>query len=417
MLSDKVSDYFDGVAAKYLRPVDANPNKSNQHEIGGLPSAGFMKHLGTPQGHQKIRFTARQIYISDDSVVPEISDGRVTWYDVRSYDDKREPEYRLYYYPNSVTELISEGDFLLIAKLRDNSLLMIFTPADSTVENQLRLLFGLGKVGNRVSAGAVTEQELYLPLRLMLEDIGVPLEHQQPDESMWLEKLIREFGSKKFPTTQEFSIYARSNLARDVEPISDPDSTLIRWMDHEEKLFRVLERYYVQERLRMGFGNDGEDVDGFISYSLSVQNRRKSRVGHAFEGHLDYLFTQNGLQFEQGRGKGKVTENNSKPDFMFPGFSEYQNSDFCVQKLFMLGAKTTCKDRWRQVLTEAHRIPEKHLITLEPAISEKQTNEMRFHGLQLVLPTPIHNTYSENQRGWLMGLSEFIAFVKGRQVD
>jgi hypothetical protein len=33
----------------------------------------------------------------------------------------------------------------------------------------------------------------------------------------------------------------------------------------------------------------------------------------------------------------------------------------------MLGAKTTCKDRWRQVLTEAIKIPHKHLFTLETA--------------------------------------------------
>ena len=26
----------------------------------------------------------------------------------------------------------------------------------------------------------------------------------------------------------------------------------------------------------------------------------------------------------------------------------------------MLGVKTTCKDRWRQVLSEADRIPQKH---------------------------------------------------------
>lgn len=35
----------------------------------------------------------------------------------------------------------------------------------------------------------------------------------------------------------------------------------------------------------------------------------------------------------------------------------------------MLGAKTTIKERWRQVLEEANRIERKHLITLEPAVS------------------------------------------------
>lgn len=33
----------------------------------------------------------------------------------------------------------------------------------------------------------------------------------------------------------------------------------------------------------------------------------------------------------------------------------------------MLAAKTSTKDRWRQVLDEAGRIPDKHLFTIAPA--------------------------------------------------
>ena len=42
----------------------------------------------------------------------------------------------------------------------------------------------------------------------------------------------------------------------------------------------------------------------------------------------------------------------------------------------MLGAKSTCKDRWRQVLAEDEKISRKHLLTLEPGISEPQTHQM-----------------------------------------
>lgn len=186
-------------------------------------------------------------------------------------------------------------------------------------------------------------------------------------------------------------------------------------MDHEEKLFRIYERHLVQQRLRWGFGTNGDDVDEFIGFSLSVQNRRKSRVGHAFEGHLDQLFRLHGLCFEQGRGKGRVTENNAEPDFLFPGFADYHNAEFPADRLSMLGAKTTCKDRWRQVLSEADRIPGKYLVTLEAAISEGQTREMQAHGLQLVVPTPIQTTYANNQRQWLIGLEAFISVIKRQQ--
>jgi len=81
----------------------------------------------------------------------------------------------------------------------------------------------------------------------------------------------------------------------------------------------------------------------------------------------------------------------------------------------MLGVKTTCKDRWRQVLTEAERIPRKHLCTLEPSISEAQTTEMISHQLQLVVPASIVSTYNSKQQPWLMTVSDFISLARERQ--
>ena len=84
-------------------------------------------------------------------------------------------------------------------------------------------------------------------------------------------------------------------------------------------------------------------------------------------------------------------------------------------KLTMLGAKSTCKDRWRQVLSEAKEIEHKHLLTLESAISENQTNEMINKKLQLVLPLPIHETYTLKQRAWLYSVKMFLEEVKEKQ--
>lgn len=81
----------------------------------------------------------------------------------------------------------------------------------------------------------------------------------------------------------------------------------------------------------------------------------------------------------------------------------------------MLGAKSTCKDRWRQVLAEANRIPNKHLITLEAAISTNQTDEMQANSLHLVLPRSLHSTYTEAQQTWLMDLANFVSIVRERQ--
>ncbi|MBP4043947.1 type II restriction endonuclease [Chromobacterium violaceum] len=432
MFDDRISDYTEGVAAKYLSAVDAEPGKSNQHEIGGLPAAGFREWLGTPGKQEVYRFRARQIYISDDDDEPVICDSHVTWYDCRRRVLHRGPEYRLYYYDSPVTARISEGDFFLVAKLREDalplqdvflphdgadlrpgSLLMVFAPAGSAAERQLRILFGLGEIGERFKAGELDAGSLLLPLRMMLEALGIELNKPDHSDDEWTERLLDTFGGKAFPATAAFSAFARDSIADHTNPLADPDGTLMAWMEQEEKLFRLYERQLVQAQLRAGFGEHGDDVDAFINYSLSVQNRRKSRVGHAFEGHLDTLFRLHGLQFQQGRGKGNVTENNARPDFMFPSFAAYHDPAFPAGRLLMLGAKTTCKDRWRQVLSEAERIPRKHLITLEAAISEAQTKEMAAHRLQLVVPESIMVTYSDQQRYFLINLSVFIRSALG----
>lgn len=144
---------------------------------------------------------------------------------------------------------------------------------------------------------------------------------------------------------------------------------------------------------------------------FTVQNRRKSRVGLALENHLEQIFTECGIRYS----RAAVTENRSKPDFIFPGQAEYHDPTFNPLNLSMLGVKSTCKDRWRQVLAEAGRIERKHLLTLEAAISANQTDEMQAKNLQLVLPRSLHATYSIAQQAWLLDVSGFNALVRERE--
>ncbi len=113
--------------------------------------------------------------------------------------------------------------------------------------------------------------------------------------------------------------------------------------------------------------------------------------------------------------RGVKTEGQSKPDFLFPGQSQYLDELFPKRKLTMLGVKTSCKDRWRQVLNEAKRIERKHLFTLQPSISEHQTNEMREANLSLVIPESLHASFSPLQRENIFTLSDFIKETKLRE--
>lgn len=397
-----LSQYFVSVAAKRLSAVEADPERSNQHEFNG--SKELKRVLGTGTG-EPISFQTRFIWFGGENE-GIVSDGSVTWYDARLAHPKRS-EYRLYFPTNEVMSLARERDTIFIAKRTDDTLLLIVTSSGTTLENQLHWLFGISKqIGFDYSLQEFEKEdvEVDFTVRFILDELGIDIEEPDTD---FLDSLLEDF-KRSFPLTKDFSKFARDNVRTAVNAIEEPDNTLMEWLDFEELLFRRLERHIVAERLEKGFsGQDGADVDGFISFSLSVQNRRKSRAGHSLEHHLEEIFKINKLRYE----RGAKTENNSSPDFLFPGVKEYHNLEFPVDELVMLGVKTSCKDRWRQVLSEARRIPRKHLLTLEPSISVNQTQEMQSHNLQLVLPAQIHETYFEEQRTWLMNLSDFICFL------
>ncbi len=134
-------------------------------------------------------------------------------------------------------------------------------------------------------------------------------------------------------------------------------------------------------------------------------------MGYSLENHIKAVLDAYDIIDEQGVG----TENDHRPDFLFPGIDAYRKASTGDCCLTMLGAKSSCKDRWRQVLAEANKIPRKHLLTLEPSISEPQTDQMKASGLQLVVPQSIHETYAGAQRTWLWSVRGFLSEVLERQ--
>ena len=405
-----LSEYFVGVAAKRLSAVEADETRSNQHEYNATRT--MLEFIGRPA--VATRLPTRFLYLSDEDPDPIVEDAFLTLYDSRKGQQHRSAEFRFYFPTTTVSLNAAEGDLLVVAKKRDGGLLVVIAENGSSISRQIEWLFGfsdLAHPGFSVKCELETEQDrIAFASRFILENIGIEVEASAETH---LEAMLDRFKGR-FPTTREFSDYARSTL-KDINAKDDRDCVLMVWMEREEILFRTLERYLISDRLSKGFSGDiatGMDVEGFISFSLSVHNRRKSRVGLALENHLEQLFSECGIQYT----RGAVTENRTKQDFIFPSITAYRNAAFDPLKLTMLGVKSTCKDRWRQVLPEAQRIPEKHLLTLEAAISTNQTNEMAAHRLRLVLPRGLHDTYTITQQEWLMDITDFTNLVLERQV-
>jgi len=82
----------------------------------------------------------------------------------------------------------------------------------------------------------------------------------------------------------------------------------------------------------------------------------------------------------------------------------------------MLAAKTCCKDRWRQVTSEADKIPAKHLFTLQEGVSGNQLAEMSDQNIHLVIPEQHRKAFPRANRNQLLNLSTFISTVAATQI-
>jgi hypothetical protein len=397
-MSQSLADVFDAVAHKRLVQVDLPGKGSNQHELNGVSA---LRDLF--QTNEKVEGPIHWHYFADDREVEE-EEGRFSFYDARARSAGKtgRTEWR-FYYSGEFLAKCEPGDELIIVRSAGKVHAMVFQRGSARLRAAL-VLFGIGTTGEKLillSSDAIAKSELALFRRQIIEELG--LEIQLPVADNDKDLVIERFG-EQFPTTAVMSAFAREQVGLDV---GDADAALVAWLDREEQLFRALEEVIIGKRIQQGFN----EVDDFIQYSLTVQNRRKSRMGHALQHHLAEVFSRHKVQF---KAQAK-TEGGNKPDFIFPGESEYYDASFDASLLLMLGVKSSAKDRWRQILPEAARIPTKHLCTLQPGISENQTDQMAGEQVQLVIPSSVHATYTDAQRSKLLSVSGFIDLVRRKQ--
>lgn len=187
---------------------------------------------------------------------------------------------------------------------------------------------------------------------------------------------------------------------------TNPDRKIIEWTNTEYALFRAVEHARYGDRISRGFAT----VDEFIAMANMVLNRRKSRAGKSLEHHLSAVFEGNDIQYTAQA----VTEGNKRPDFLFPSQAAYHNAAFPTEKMISLAAKTTCKDRWRQVINEADRLRglPKYLCTLQQGISPAQMDEMQSENVILVVPRPYITSYPADRRDRIWTVTKFVEYVR-----
>ncbi|MBL7988212.1 MAG: restriction endonuclease [Chlorobi bacterium] len=209
-----------------------------------------------------------------------------------------------------------------------------------------------------------------------------------------------------YPSTQEFADATRKTLEGCIKSFEKltADERLRCLVDEEYTLFRMAERKITQPEVTRLF----KDVDDFLATASTIMNRRKSRAGKSLERHVENLFSSAGIPFD---AQPKI-DGNVQPDILIPSRIAYVDDSYPADKLFVVGVKRTCKDRWRQVLNEAKRIPHKHILTLQPGISASQLYEMKNSNISLIVPKYLHKQYPRGTGISILTVEDFIAHIQ-----
>ncbi|MEL7656528.1 MAG: type II restriction endonuclease [Bacillota bacterium] len=375
---------------------------------GGLAYCKFLaaNDTGKTGGHQSGIYIAKnaiKILFNEPGIRGEkkVRDVNIKWQDDFStsshfiyYGEKTRNEYR-------ITTFGRSFPFLRVEHTGDLFVLIQFSPEDYAAY----ILQSEDEINDFLDAFGMSPADT----GRLIQKGDIPLEKKvETAFSQFIESLKGDF-----PSSSEMSSAAR-RIFNDIynhqeRIIEDPDCKLIDWIDMEYSLFRKIEFSRYGKLIEQGFSS----VEEFIQLANMVLNRRKSRAGKSLEHHLSALFDGNSLPYTSQ----PVTEGNKRPDFLFPGEVAYHDMNFSDNKLVFLGAKTTCKDRWRQIINEANRIKVKHLFTLQQGISSQQLNEMASEHVILVVPKPYLIAYPPESRGSIWTLNKFISYVKEKIVQ
>lgn len=397
---------FIAVAAKTLSAVEVDAHASHQHELaaGSLRSMLIDHGLMRPD-EDRASLPVQIMRLLDDEDHERIED-RLTVYDARRQNPDRGPEWRAYYAYGSPAEhavrTMREGDEMIYAIDRSRIIHVLLVSATSHWSDVLHDAFALDPSPRLTTVPSydLESAQRRTPIELISDALDIsPI--NESDEA-WL---IEHFGGAlpiDFPDTQAMAGLAHLRVSLDARSES-ADTLLERWLTAETDLFMILERAEGQRRIA-----ECREFEDYVATVLSILQRRKARRGRSFEIHLETLFTARNLPYE----RQVETEPGSTSDFILPGIDAYRQLGTVASGepgVLHLGAKSTARERWKQVLSEATKLRRHHLATLDPHLSRASLRAMADHDVVPVMPQRLAGLYDGET---IVTVEEFIDRAK-----
>lgn len=208
-----------------------------------------------------------------------------------------------------------------------------------------------------------------------------------------LDTALREYGGLPHPTViarDARDQWLRTHGLERFDPwiIAKPGDAIMEISRDIE--FTLYRRYELRRRaaelvaLLAGKGdlvtaivNHFPDIDRVF---LSASQQRKTRAGRSFEHHISASLDAGNVRFvEQAVTGGR------RPDFVMPDLETLNSCDRLPIEALVLAAKTTLRERWKQVSSERLNC-DVFLATVDDRVAATSIREMAEANIRLVVP-------------------------------
>ncbi|MEA5669660.1 type II restriction endonuclease [Stenotrophomonas sp. MH1] len=324
---------------------------------------------------------------------PQTGERRISG--MRHYSNKG-PETHLTVVPHDLFRDLSPASWLIGGKLLEpvSDALYWFIVIDSTSQDAELLETSL-------DIKADFHHELIEPSALLAagafeKDVSAELIEQIDAAARQgtLSKLLASVATLPSPSRlaeEAQSLYLAAERMRSLNPydMEAPGDAVMRISrDHEYRIFkrhelrrRAVEVYSALTKhpdLTTSVVRGFPDLDRIF---LSASQQRKTRAGRSFEYHLATLLKAGNVRFEEQAILG-----GRRPDFVLPDKHSVQlKSERSYNEAAILSAKTTLRERWKQVTHERFNCAI-FLATVDDRVSSQALDEMQTADIALVVP-------------------------------
>ena len=295
-------------------------------------------------------------------------------------------EYRLYYNLPLIAEKANAGDLLLLFRTPGSGdLSAVVARAGSQVEEKLLDAVFAGDEPSLDSFRLVTPPTLS---RATAEDLVAAMtpartaidSYRAREHPVYTGALAGGDLPPGVRMAQAGQELAETRLGRELSS----DDRLAFGLDAETELYFAI-THELGERKLAALREAGAGFAAVAAYVMQVSQSARSRRGSSLQWHFAYVLERAGVPFTSQC----ATEGKEKPDFVIPGYNEYHDPRYPPDRLRMVACKSTVKERWRQILTEAARIDEKSLLTLDAELTDDTIAAMRAAKLKPFLPASV----------------------------